>query len=388
MQRFEGPLQDLWSMDRDSPIHRLTWDWWWWLVMLEPEKVKGGKQLMVLWSSKDTRNIDVNFQPWKSEGRANVGEQGSVLSGMVASWWWDGEKMWEPIRLQSCRMAVINGTKELWKNCDSGSAGAIIPLLEDDLSMGLDSKSEKFWLNLKSSEQSGGPSFKIEMTPWHQAVSTLRTAGSEYGGGLGYEINRLHGAKAKALVDGVESDGTAYFQRVRVQAPAVPWYWGMLHFSDGSYLDWFLPHISLSMTRKSDRPWPMRHIGHISMSQGGIWHDRKRQRSETFNRCSVSMIPSDNTEGDGGHSPQAPLPIFEVALENGRTSIKLRAKAKARAHFRFDQPTRAGMISHLTYNEYPLELEKIIIEDEKGRRTLSQWEWVMGNGEHSWGLLH
>ena len=84
----------------------------------------------------------------------------------------------------------------------------------------------------------------------------------------------------------------------------------------------------------------------------------------------------------------APLPRFEVELKNGRTRIRLRTIAMARAHFRFDQPTRAGLVSHLTYNEYPLKVEKIIIEDENGTRTLSNWDWIMGNGEHSWGLLH
>ena len=40
-------------------------------------------------------------------------------------------------------------------------------------------------------------------------------------------------------------EGTAYFQKVTVQAPSVPWFWGMVHFDDGSYLDWFMPHLTL-----------------------------------------------------------------------------------------------------------------------------------------------
>jgi len=26
--------------------------------------------------------------------------------------------------------------------------------------------------------------------------------------------------------------------------------------------------------------------------------------------------------------------------------------------------------------------------DEKGVRTLGDWEWLHGNAEHSWGVLH
>ncbi|HJM87905.1 MAG TPA: hypothetical protein QF433_06770, partial [Candidatus Thalassarchaeaceae archaeon] len=59
-----------------------------------------------------------------------------------------------------------------------------------------------------------------------------------------------------------------------------------------------------------------------------------------------------------------------------------------RAHWSFNQPTRAHMTSHFTYNEYPLVVEKISVLDEKGVRTLDDWEWIHGNAEHSWGILH
>lgn len=386
MLNFEGPLSDLWVMKDEDAIQRLTWQWWWWLVMLDADEVEGGRQLMVLWSTKDTKHIDVNGMPWQSQGRPRQEGDTCVLSGMVAAWWWDGVKMHESLRLQDCRMALINSNQN--ESGKSDDSGAIIPLLDDDLSMGLDSESNRFWLNMKNSSNDGPQSFKVKMKPWHPAVSTLRSASKEYGGGMGYSINRLHGCKAEAEIDGKVHHGTAYLQRVKVQAPAVPWYWGMLHFADGSYLDWFLPHISMSMSARSDRPWPLRHLSHIPLSQGGIWHDKERERSERFNKCRVRLLPSDSTEGENGHSPQAPLPCFEVELCNGRTKIRLRAKAVSRAHFRFDQPTRAGMISHLTYNEYPLKVEKLTVEDEFGTRKLSNWEWIMGNGEHSWGLLH
>jgi hypothetical protein len=44
--------------------------------------------------------------------------------------------------------------------------------------------------------------------------------------------------------------------------------------------------------------------------------------------------------------------------------------------------------SHLTYNEYPLELKYLRIQDEFGTRKESDYEWARGNAEHSWGLLH
>ena len=46
------------------------------------------------------------------------------------------------------------------------------------------------------------------------------------------------------------------------------------------------------------------------------------------------------------------------------------------------------MVSHLTYNEYPFEVTSISIHDEIGERTESDYEWMHGNAEHSWGFLH
>jgi hypothetical protein len=83
-----------------------------------------------------------------------------------------------------------------------------------------------------------------------------------------------------------------------------------------------------------------------------------------------------------------PLPKFRVSVWNERTQIALEVRAVSRAKWTFDQPTRAGMVSHLTYNEYPLQLLKIVIKDENGTRTKSDYSWIHGNAEHSWGLLH
>jgi hypothetical protein len=73
---------------------------------------------------------------------------------------------------------------------------------------------------------------------------------------------------------------------------------------------------------------------------------------------------------------------------NGRTTVQFKVEAVDRAHWHFDQPTRGGLWSHLTYNEYPLELKKLEIKDEFGLRTRNSYGWARGNAEHSWGFLH
>ena len=204
---------------------------------------------------------------------------------------------------------------------------------------------------------------------------------------MGYDIQRVHGMKAKLNIDGEEVEGSAYIQKVGVQAPSVPWFWGMLHFDDGSYLDWFMPHVSPSFTMKDDTPWSMRDFFRSPNAGSGLFHDASRNRTENFKRCTVEL---ERQEGENALRDEQGnlLPRFKIKVWNGRTQVSIHVRATSRARWVFDQPTRAGFVSHLTYNEYPLEIEKIAILDEKGLRSIDDYEWIRGNAEHAWGILN
>ncbi len=394
MQRFEGELEHLWNLADIPPINRLTWDWWWWLIMLEDENHPNrSKQLMVLWSTKETEVIDVSGREWKG-GRPNLDPEGGLsIPGMVAAWWFDGQRMWEPIVKKSLRIAAIPSSHTIWPD-DEGvpGSGAIVPIDKRDLSMGLTKSADSFWLNLEPDQEFDDEqcpkNFAFKMTPWTKPMSTARWASKKYSKGMGYNILRLHGALVEGTVGSEKVSGTAYFQKVCVQAPSPPWYWGMLHTSDGSYIDWFVPHISPTMTAKDARPWKMRDIDHLPLSHSGLFHDAKNGRSERFEEVRVRKKPGEIKEGKDGEWPDAPLPIFEVEMWNGRTRILIEAEAISRAHWTFDQPTRGRMTSHLTYNEYPIQVTRLSILDETGVRILSDFDWIRGNAEHSWGILH
>ena len=397
MDVFSGDLSKMWTLQDRPPLHHLTWDWWWWLVMLDdPDGRPSGRQLMVLWSTKDNALVEVNGMPWMPSGRPGYDdEKGLALDGMVCAWWFDGERMHEPVIQQICRMVAIPDSHPKWpgSHADTGrGGGAVVPLLENDLSMGLKSDLSAFWVHLLTDDSAQHPKvpkkFDLQLIPWNSAMSTARQASATYAANMGYDILRLHGTKVKGKLDDEEVSGTAYFQKVCVQAPSVPWYWGMLHLDDGSYIDWFLPHVSFTVSARDNRPWKRRDFGHIGLSQGGLFHDPVNKRSEKFTNVSVRKSASNRTEQEHGQSPGSPLPVFEIKMWNGRTSIELKVNAIERAHWTFNQPTRGGLKSHLTYNEYPLEMEYLRIRDEFGVRKESDYSWARGNAEHSWGLLH
>jgi hypothetical protein len=381
MDSFQGDFSSLWKLQQRPPQNHLTWDWWWWLVMLDdPKNMEPGKQLMVLWSTKDNEMVQVNDITWNPKGKPGFDEQGAIrLDGMVCAWWFDGSVMHDEIISHVCDMIVLPANHSSWPSSSKSNrgGGAVVPLLDSDCSMGMVEDRSKFWLNLNLSERSPIQSVQLDLTPWNPAMSTARQANATYATNMGYDILRLHGTKVSGVIDGESVSGTAYFQKVCVQAPSVPWYWGMLHFSDGSYLDWFLPHASLTMLSRDARAWKKRDISHIALSQGGLFHDAQNKRSERFEIVSVKKKKQPNN-----------LPHFDVQLQNGRTTIHISAQAVERAHWDFHQPTRGGVWSHLTYNEYPLIVKTLRIEDEFGVRVKSDYEWLRGNAEHSWGFLH
>ena len=386
-ERFEGDLSSLWRLDVMPPLNRLSW-WWYWVLVLvpDPRNPRRSRQLMTLWSTKETEAIRVSGHWWKPGSRMHKDQHGGfVIPGMVCAWWYDGEKMHEPLTMRECRMAVVSDEHPLWPAEGEGKgAGAIVPIDSEDLSMGMDPGNKSMWLGLSSDREArsgGAPSrFEATLTPWWGPPSELTYKNNEIALGMGYDILRLQGMKALLSIDGEEVEGTAYFQKVTVQAPSVPWFWGMLHFSDGSYLDWFLPHITPLSTAKDDKPWRKRDTTRIPLRAAGVFHDRVRGRTEEFDNCEVQLSKSASGLLDGEGNL---LPDFHIRVWNDRTSAEFLINAVSRARWKFDQPTRGGLVSHLTYNEYPFEVKRMTIEDSEGERTIEDYEWI-----HSWGFLH
>ena len=132
MKSFTGDLSKMWKLQERPPLHHLTWDWWWWLLMLDDENGNpSGKQLMVLWSTKDNPKVTVSGTVWQPKGRPGFDEQsGIALDGMVCAWWYDGKRMHEPLIKQKCRIIAMDDTHEMWpiRSNLSGSGGGAVRL--------------------------------------------------------------------------------------------------------------------------------------------------------------------------------------------------------------------------------------------------------------------
>ena len=113
---FQGDFSTMWQLGLREPLWHMTWDWWWWLVMLDdPDGAPWGKQLMVLWSTKDNDRVQVNGTPWTPIGRPGKDEHGGmVIDGMVCAWWFDGRRMHEPYIKRTCDMIAMDDQHPSW----------------------------------------------------------------------------------------------------------------------------------------------------------------------------------------------------------------------------------------------------------------------------------
>ena len=102
----------------------------------------------------------------------------------------------------------------------------------------------------------------------------------------------------------------------------------------------------------------------------------------------IEKYATESVEGEHGANPGSNLPGFNVEMWTDSVRINLDVVAIDRAHWAFEQPTIGGLVSNFTYNEYPLKVVSLSIADEQGNRTLGDYDWVRGNAEHSWGILH
>ena len=91
-ETFQGDFSTMWRLGVREPLWHLTWDWWWLVMIDDPEGESWGKQLMVLWSTKDNDRVEVNGTPWTPSDRPGFDEHGGMLiDGMVCAWWFDGQ---------------------------------------------------------------------------------------------------------------------------------------------------------------------------------------------------------------------------------------------------------------------------------------------------------
>jgi len=365
--------ETMWDLDVEGRHRGLTWWWWWWLFFFpDPDDPRRTRQLMILWSTKYTDWIKVDYYDWTPEGDVRREVRGDdidlAFSGMTAAWWFDGRRMVDPVVLEPNDFRVQK----------RGADGTLDPGSDKDLR--LSGRPGHYHLDIDM--PADGHAFHLDMTDWNPFMSEHRYRANAYTKRYSYNILRIYGTRVSGtyVVDGETVDAagsTAYFQKVRVNAPAVPWYWTVLHTERGDYLDYFFPHVGPQMWRKTERPTSRWDWGDIFLNRSLQFWEQDAGRLHRFKRLKIRHRVTD--EG---------LPVFNVHGENAEGTIDLELEAYARAYWRFEQRRRWGLVKPiLYYNEYPTQVNDFRLRAGGNYTTLDDLGWTRCNTEHTWGKL-
>jgi len=79
--------------------------------------------------------------------------------------------------------------------------------------------------------------------------------------------------------------------------------------------------------------------------------------------------------------------VFRLRGEMAGKSIDMEATTYARATWVIRQPVIGPLVNVLHYNEYPANLTEFAFSDRGRRVTLRDLGPIVGNCEHSWGLV-
>jgi hypothetical protein len=176
-------------------------------------------------------------------------------------------------------------------------------------------------------------------------------------GGKGYAITKINRLSLKGNVDGKPIKGTAYFQRVFVNAPAIPWYWGIFHFANGASLT----YTNQMALRKA-------------IKKQIVFFDGKESRE----------LKDINVKRVGGA-----VPDFKVTGDTSDYRVSFTVRCYEHSSWTFRKKSLGVIPNKLVYNEYPAVITDFEFVDKKsGRKTTSkELGKAVGNAEHTTGYL-
>ncbi len=403
MATNETPEQLMWDLNTDDVIPNVTWWWWWWLFFIRnKDDPKHWKQLMILWSIKDTKRIKVMDHVWTPKGKITKKGNSLTFPGMVCAWFYDGKQMHDPYFIVEKKFKStweqpkgsleiqpeISGSRQnggkskivskLFNISEFGKIGSgKLSAIEGDnyLFFGTPDK-------YKVKFRSGSDDFNFIIKPLNSFMSEPEFTFRKYVGKFGYSIYRIKGMKllGDMTTNGVEEKikGSAYFQKLKLNSPAVPWYWGIFHFGCGGHLHYMIPHIGPPMFRTKEKPRSRLDWGEINISKTLDFFDGKKKTLYHFNKLKLTKdFTSDN------------LPIFNITGHNSTgQSLSISIRSYSRAYWRFEQKTTIKSRIFF-YNEYPAYITKFKIHGADGAELvdLKDLGYNIGHCEHSWGKL-
>lgn len=358
-------FDDIWRIYPENMVKNRTWHWWWWIHFFEnPDAPEFPKQLMILWGTRNCRKVRVNDYCWEPTIPVEINGRHAAFESMVASWYYDGKRMHEPLLLD-------HGKTETERDDHSGR-------IRMEGRRGVYSyggSNADFWLKIDTDNVG----IELSMDRWKDAMAELVPTGKDFVGNMGYSMLKYRGlsSSGRIRVSDIETPvkGRSYFQKVRISSITPCWYWGTVQWDNGAYLQYFLPHIGIPMLRHS--------ISHESTMDWG-----ERMISKTLNfydpedekEYSMEDVKMTKRYEDG-------LPIFNVSASSGQSELSIEMATYARCCWKISQPLIGPIWSWIFYNEYPATIKNFKFKSSNRSASNHDFGKSYCNCEHTWGLV-
>ncbi|MGD0176491.1 MAG: hypothetical protein ABSC50_06675 [Candidatus Bathyarchaeia archaeon] len=358
-------FDDIWRIYPENMLKNRTWHWWWWIHFFEnPDAPEFPKQLMVLWGTRNCRTVRVNDYCWEPTIPVEINGKHAAFESMVASWYYDGKRMHEPLLLD-------HGKTETERDDHSGR-------LRMEGHKGVYSyggSSADFWLKIETDNVG----IELSMERWKDVMAELVPTGKNFVGNMGYSMLKYRGlsSSGRIRVGDIETPvkGRSYFQKVRISSITPCWYWGTVQWDNGGYLQYFLPHIGIPMFRHS--------ISHDSTMD---WGERMISKTLDFydpeegKEYSMEDVKITKRYENG-------LPIFNVSASSGQTELSIEMATYARCSWKISQPLIGPIWSWIFYNEYPATVRNFKFKSNNRSANNHNFGKSYCNCEHTWGLV-
>lgn len=327
--------EEVFKIDKDESVDG-AWLWWFWLFFIDdPKKVEKPRQLAILWSWKDEKTINCNGRKFEFEGT----EKGD-LEGVVAAWYFDGERMNHNFLLNKRDLKI--GPSSIETEGETPTS---------------------FQIEGQRCKVKIGDEFHFSAKPRDEYEFDINSKSSgDYPLGLNYSMLKSNRLDLESKIKGEGATGSAYFQHVFVNAPAPSWYWGIFHFENGGILDYYKPHM-LGKTLKKE----------IAFFDG--------RENHHFNDIKVDI------------EKRGKLPLFHVSAESESNEedkrINFTVKPYSKSSWKFKKKIAKIIPNKLTYREYPAEISELeLVNRKKDRKvTLDDLGKSIGNAEYTTGML-
>jgi len=343
-----------------------TWWWWFWVFFIENKNPQNEpEQLMILWSTKNDKEIKCNDKVLKFDNTIKVQKNKRIFDGAVAAWHFDGKKMHENFILEQCNLSLNKKPYSLISDSKKKTS--------------FYEKNNKFIVNINTNEKEF--IFNSEIKDNNKALAPTNTESNYIKNRFGIKVLRIPKLDFDGIIKNSKQEqnikGTAYFQKVTVNTPSVPWYWGIFHFEDGSIVSYFNPHIGTAIL-KDNLTKSCFTKGNISLKKGIYFFDKKSGELHLFKNIKIKKETNEKNQ-----------PVFKISGKNKNTKIFFTIDCYSNAVWEFEKKFLKLFKTKLKYNEYPAKVTHFNLQDKQGK-TLASLENLgkgIGNAEHSWGVL-